>query len=243
MSDDEEIPTGSDLIIGVPFGFVYPPPKDPIKLPHMDARTAALRVLRDYIAELVFYRTGDTSTAEPNPFGVPKEQFLIEASDADHDLVFPSIVVPGGEEQFDVPGLNSYVDESTYNVFAPRTVLQVQYEHLEMLTLELWTTSRAERRSLLAGLIASLMPTEAMWGIRFRVPDYYDQVVTFSPDSASRLDEEFHVEAGRRIGKLRVEMRIPVVALVYAETLEPFVIVDVFDESVPLVGMERPPRT
>ena len=226
-------PTAHSLIIGNPFGAVFPPSSvDIAKLPKEDGRTHALRVLALYISELTFYRPGDVD-GEPLPFRIPLERIHIEAPDNDVDMVLPCIVFSQeADEEYEQIGLTINLDESTIDKYAPRTVLQIQYDQTETFVIEVWSSKKPERRAIIAGLQTALTPTEYMYGIRFRMPDYFDQPVVFTPVKHRRPDDQ--AIKGRRIGKLSVEMRFEVVCLVNYVPLLPVVEMTFTDDGAPV---------
>lgn len=215
-----------DLIIGTPWGTVRPSRANPFPLA-VDGRTAALRILRRYVASLVFFRPGsyDALTekeGEPIPFKIPIEDILIEWPDYEVELKFPSVVFLGlGPGSYETIGLTSYIDEETLNKYGENTVLQWQYEYVETFAMDVWCTLRAERRSIRAGLDVALTPTEQMSGIRFRMPEYYDQPVVFALQDADLIEGE---DSGRdrRVLRMRIEMRYTVVAPVQVNPLDVF---------------------
>lgn len=233
-----------DLIFGLPFGNVYPPRGLNVNLiPIDDPRTAALRVLALYISELTFYRPG-VDGGPPVPFSIPLENIHIESPNNDEDVVLPAIVfTQDNDEDYQSIGFNSDLEEDSADVFAPNTVLQVQYDQVEEFGVEIWANNKPERRSIIAGLQTAMVPTEAMYGIRFRMPGYFNQMVTFVANSYRRPDDQ--AVRGRRIGTLRVEMTFNVVNLVHYVPLIPSVVVNpiasddpnylsvVFEDEVP----------
>ncbi len=239
------------LLFGNPWGEVYPPKPAPPP-PVVDGRTVALRILKKYICELTFYRPGGKDkngvACGPIPFKVLPENVHIEWPDDPVDLdTFPSIVFlnTGSPADYDAIGLTSNLQEETRDVYAPGTVVQEQNEYKETFALEIWADSKPQRRSLYAGLESSLVPTEQMSGIRFRMPDYYDQLVCFELNQRMNIDDDFATK-NRRKGQLIIEMRFNIVALVNYSSLEPQVrsVVDV-DEStgeefVPSVEEDEP---
>lgn len=198
------------LLFGDPFGAVYPPRPAP-QPPSVDGRTVALRIFRRYVSELTFFRSAGQG-ANPTPFQIAEKDISIEVPDPVKDLVFPSIAILPGPVTYEVIGLTSYVEESTRDKYAPGTVLQWMSEYNETFKLEVWTSTRAERRAILAGLEAALSPTEQMYGLRFRMPDYYNELVCFAL-FARNLDDSFAAQRRRR-ATLEIEMRFNIVSLV-----------------------------
>lgn len=212
------------VLFGTPFGEVFPPRPNPRPL-SIDGRTAALRVLREYATQLTFYRANGRGLP-PIPFQVKPENFHIEQPDGVVDMVTPSIVViPGPNADFNAIGLNGYVEEDSVDVYAKNTVVQWQSEYNERIQLEVWASSKAERRALLAGLEVAFTPTEQMYGLRFTMPEYFDELVCFSL-FRRRLDE---TDAGRnrRKAQLELEMRFTTVALVNCVTMRPQLVLEV----------------
>jgi hypothetical protein len=179
----------------------------------------ALRILRRYLAALEFRRPGekcaDGSRGESIPFKIPTRNIHIGWPDYEVDLEanFPSLVFLHQTAEYVSLGLNSYVQEETRDRYAPGTVVQWQSEYQEEVIVEIWANKRAELRSLLAGIEVALSPTEPMYGIRFRMPDYFDQLVCFAPVSRQEFDEQDSAR-NRRRARLIVEMRFTIVALV-----------------------------
>lgn len=200
-----------DLLVGRPFGDVYPPRQRP-RLPDVGGRTAALRVLRRYVSELTFFKSAGHGRP-PTPFRVPEDRFYIERPDPEVTVLYPSIVVLPGDGTYDVPGLTSYPFEASRDIHGKGTVLQVQSEWKEICNLRLTASSRAERRALVAGLEVAMVPTESFYGIRFRMPDYFGEVVCFTLNGAKYEDDD-DAQRNRRFATIEMEMRFNVVALV-----------------------------
>lgn len=213
------------------FGEVFPnkaaPPPTPV-----DIRTAMLRVFRLYLSELVFVMpTGRNldGTYKTEEFRIPKENIHISTPDAEQEVQFPSIVILGSKGNYETLGLNGYWDESTYNKFAPGTLLQWMYEYNEVVTLEIWANKRAQLWSLMSGIETGLTPTEQRYGIYLRCKDYYDQVARFSPNDREIVENPGDAVLNRRIGRITVEMDMIAVQLVNAKLMEPTVEVSVDD--------------
>lgn len=216
-------PTLRDKLFGSPFGEVFPPKPNPQPL-SVDGRTVALRILREYICNLVFFLPG-TVGGPPKRFQMKPENFHIEWPDNEDDLRMPGAVIIPSRANYDVIGLVSYVEESTRDVYAPGTVLQWQGEYVETVQLELQASTRPERRSMLAGIETALSPTEQMSGLRFRMPDYFGELVCFTLNDRENLDDPFSARY-RRKSQLGIEMRFNVVALVNYLGLDPQVTVN-----------------
>lgn len=223
---------------------MFPPKENPNSLT-IDGRTAALRVLREYITDLTFYRANGRGLP-PIPFKVDPKNFHIEWPENVQDMVTPSIVViQGPNADYAFVGLNSYVEEDTVDVYAKNTVLQWQSEYTETINLEIWASSKAERRAIIAGLEIALVPTEQMYGIRFRMLDYFSELVCFTL-MRRRIIDDADGARNRRKAQLEIEMRHNVVSLVNYVPLRPVFVVEVdnddqgtevtFDPNDPNVG-------
>lgn len=232
------------LLFGNPFGEVFPPKPNPPPL-SIDGRTAALRVLRQYVTELTFYRAGDKGSP-PVPFKILPANFHIEWPDGAQDMVTPSIVVrESPNATYNAIGLASYVEEETADAYQKGTVLQWQSEYNENINLEIWASSKAERRAILAGLETAFVPTEQMYGIRFQMPEYFDELVCFSLNKR-RIIDDAGSGRNRRLAQLEVEMRFTVVALVNYVPLQPTIVVNTdvdMDTQVPVDLDPEDPNT
>lgn len=208
------------LIQGFPFGDVNPPRERPHNLP-IDGRTAGLKVLKRYIQELTFYRP-DEEGKPPIPYRIPGENIYIEWPDYEQEIEFPSIVfLATGSGSYEALGLAGVqVDETTRDEFGQGTVLQPIAEYVETFALEIWASKRSERRSILAGLEASLVPTEALYGIRFIMPEFYNQTALFTVMQSRRIDDADGAR-GRRRAQIDLEMRFTIVTPVNYNVLTP----------------------
>jgi len=216
-----------DLVQGLPFGTVLPPASQ-IPWPAVDGRTVALTILQHYISELTLNRPD--ANGKIIPYSIPLENIHIEQPDNEADLKFPSIVFRPGEGVLDTIGLTCYLDESTRDVYRAGYVVQEQGEYREIITLECWAASKAIRRSLLAGLSAALVPIEQMYGLRFRMPDYYDRTVCFSLASSTSPDDPDNAR-NRRWGIMQLEMRFNLSVLYPYVEIEPEIDVEVYDSG------------
>jgi hypothetical protein len=225
-------------LLGTPWGAVFPPTSD-IPFPAIDGRTAALHVLRDYITNLTFWRYAGPSTP-PKPFQIDPRNVHIEWPDHETDLVFPSIAVVHSRADYDVIGLVSYIEEETQDLYAPNTVLQWQAEYVETINLEIWVSKKSERRALLAGLETAFSPTEQASGLRFKMPEYYNELVVFTLMRREVMDEP-DAARNRRRAQLEMEMRFNIVRLVNVVDAQPVikvntdVDVDTMQPTLPII--------
>lgn len=211
------------LLQGSPFGEVYPPKPNPLS-PSIDGRTAALHILREYFTNLVFFRPMAVGQP-PQPFSIPPEHFYIEWPDQTEMMKMPCVAVVNSRAKYDVIGLVSYIEEDTRDTFGAGTVLQWMAEYLETLNVEVWTSKTSERRSILAGAEIAFSPTEQMSGVRFRMPEYFNELVCFTLNRREVIDEPDAVR-NRRRAQLEIEMRFNIVALVNYTTMQPTLVIN-----------------
>lgn len=204
------------LLQGTPWGEVFPRRPNPTPLA-IDGRSVALRTLRRYLTELTFLRPAgrnpDGSTREPIEFRIPERAIQIGWPDYEKTEEFPSITFLHGAGNYNTIGLTSYVEETTRDVYGVGTVVQWMSEYQEDVILEVWANKKSELRSILAGIETALTPTEQMYGLRFRMPDYFDELVCFTIGTRQEFDDEDSAR-NRRHARITVEMRFTVVALV-----------------------------
>jgi hypothetical protein len=204
------------LLQGSVWGEVYPPLANPQTLT-LDGRTAALHILREYVCDLTFYRYMGKGSP-PKPFGIKPENFYIEWPDSTVDKVSPSITIVHSRADYDVIGLVSYIEEQTLNVYSPGTVVQWQDEYVETINLEIETSKVSERRSLLGGLETAFSPVEQMAGVRFKMPEYFNQLVCFTLMRREVMDDADSAK-NRRKAQLEILMRFNIVKLVNVKGL------------------------
>jgi hypothetical protein len=214
-----DLPQGLAAILqGDPFGRTFPPKPAPPPLP-VDGRTVALRILQQYVCALVFYLPMGAGRP-PRPFRMKPENFNIEWPDYVQDAVFPSITVMSGLADYGVIGLTAYVEEATRDLYGKGTVLQWQAEYTEHIKLEIRASKRAERRAILAALETAFSPTEQMTGVRFKMPDYFNELVCFTLWNRILIDEP-DAARNRRKAQVELEMRFNIVALVNYVPFQP----------------------
>lgn len=225
------------LLWGQPFGDVQPPRPDPVP-PAFDGRTAALKVLQLYLSELTFYRAGEVG-GPLVAFQVPRAQIKIEPADDADDGQMPALAFVPGDGASEALGLGAYVEETSKDVYGPGTVVQWQSEYAETFTIEVTARSRAERRALVAGIVRAMSPTEFMYGVRFIMPDYFNQLVVFTIQRRT-LSRDFATTVKRRyLAEVQVEMRLTEVALQNYVDVQPTLAVDTkaaggsFDPATP----------
>lgn len=206
---------------GTPWGSIFPDRPNPPP-PSRDGRTAALYVLREYICALDFYRyMGPAAPAKM--FNITPDHFYIEQPDYTADFVEPSISIVGDRADYDVIGLVSYIEEDTVDVYGKGTVLQWMAEYVETINLEINVAKKSERRAVLAAMEVAFSPTEQMSGVRFMMPDYYNELVCFSMQRRELINDETDSGKNRRKAQLEIEMRFNIVRLINIVQMKPSV--------------------
>ncbi len=217
------------VVQGIPWGEVFPKREDPPPR-SKDGRTVAMETLREYVTNLTFYRAmgkdPNGKPLPPVPFRIQPNHFYIEWPDSTEDMVMPCIATIHSRADYDVIGLVSYVEENTRDVYAKGTVIQWQAEYVETINLEIWTSKMSERRAILAGMEVAFSPTEQMSGVRFMMPDYYNELVCFTTMRREIMDEPDSAR-NRRKAQLELEMRFNIVTLVNYNTFAPVATVNV----------------
>ena len=198
------------MIVGAPPpGTVYP--AVPTVLPDVDAREYALRRLADFIAALVFRRTGQHRSIG---FRMPRERIHVYRADDEVDAKLPAIAIQAGEgDTATFMGSPEYL-EDTVDLYGVGKVLVLLGEYVEIVTIDAKTANHAVRRALIAGLEVALLASGATPGLRLSLPAYYDRVAAFTLQAGTQYPDSDDDVRGRRTGQLRVELRVPKVLLV-----------------------------
>jgi hypothetical protein len=216
--------------VGETFGNVFPP-RPPVALPTIEARTAALRAFANYLATLRFMRPGFKGSPFPEEFRVKREDIHVEQPDGVVDLRFPSIAFLGGRGTYDWFRLGGpYLFDETYNCFGPGTVLAWAGDYVEDFTIECWASKKPERRAMIAGIEAAMLRSESSTATRFELTEFFGVVASY--DLSQRELNEDEAVRNRRRAMLYVNLRVPVVELVNAVTLKPYVRVVVADTGL-----------
>lgn len=191
-------------------------------------REESLEALGAYLLTATFLRQNEGGV----PIAFKLEAFSAEQPTSSTDLLFPSIgILPGKGEKIPT-GLTPYIEETTRDLFGVGTVLRsLATDYREVLQLEVWAASRAERRAILAGLDALFSPTEDVYGLRLRIPAFFNSVATFTP-TGKQIDEST-ANTNRRKAMYEVELRYAEQHLVSYVPFTPSTVVDVEPPGVP----------
>jgi hypothetical protein len=231
------------LLAQDPFGEDVFPRRENLLPLSKDGRTVALETLRMYLADLTFRRPGgrdkqSKATLPPIEFKIPESRIYVEWPDDEVELELPAIALLGeAQADYDSIGLTNYVDESSYGKYSPGTVVTWMGEYVENFALEIWAETRQQRRAMLVGIEQALSPFQQMAGLRFRMPDYYDQLCCFALQSRQIMDDEDAAQV-RRKAKMVIELRYNCVAAVNVEPMTPTVAIEVDVEGDDITPIE-----
>lgn len=216
------------LIQGEAFSYVYPP-RDKPRLPPTDGRSVALSILRKYLAELIFHlpKDGNISANEgeggvTSSFRICEDSIFTETSDAFQEAALPSVAFTPAKGDYNAIGLGIGYTEETRDLYGEGTVQIWLSEYTETFTMEVWAPTKAMRRALVAGIEIAMTPVEFMYGLRFRMPEYWNETVCFTLTSRTNIDDT-EAQKGRWRAHFEVEMRFNVVAQVLYEDIVPLV--------------------
>jgi hypothetical protein len=211
------------LLSGNPWGAVFPSRQNPPPLA-FDGRSVALSTLRSYLSEIQFRRPGGRDARgkvlAPISFQILEKDIQIGWPDYEKEMNFPSLVFLHGTGAYEPIGLTSYIEEDTRDRYGKGTVVLWSSEYTENFQIEIWANKRTELRAIIAGIETSLTPTEVMYGLRFKMPDYFGQLVRFTPNNRQEFDEQDSA-MNRRRARIEIEMCFNIVSLVNYELLRP----------------------
>jgi len=187
----------------------------------------------------------DPATKKPLPFDqfqIPIKDIHISWPDYEEALQFPSIVLLSGRGQYMPLGMGDTFDNETEDKYKRGTIVQLLSEYVEDFTIEIWANKRPELRSIVAGIEAALSPNDGQYGIRFRVPAYFNQLVLFTISDIN-ITEDADSAMNRRKARMSMQMRFNQCALVNYAKVTPFVsaVVDGLadGEAIVLVELEE----
>lgn len=201
------------LLFGVPFGEKFPPEPNPPFLPK-DGRTVALELLGEYVCALRFFRP-NAPGQPPISFEVAADHFYVDWPESVQVLRTAEVscaVIPG-KVTYENIGLGNFVLEETKDKYLRGTVAMWMGCHVEQFQLEFWCANAPQARAIKAGMEVALSPVEQMAGIRFAMPAYFGQLVTFWLDGAQVIADE-QGGRGRRRVRFDVAMRYNTTQLV-----------------------------
>lgn len=215
--DDLTSPLGPDaarFLKGQAFGDVWPGPASPA-LQHRDARTHALRTLREFVSLLRFRRTGDTPDGAPIGFQVPKKDIHVyQPDDVQNHAPRPGIGFLPGRATHESYGLGPpEVLEDTADKFGSGLVLVRRSDHVETVPIEIFVAKAPERDGIVAGLKEAFQLDDRSQALRLVCRNYFDIVACFRLDESENIDDAAGTD-NRRRAHLYMALQVPEVALV-----------------------------
>ena len=211
-------------LLGWAWGRLWPKKTIP-PMPAIQPRDHAIRALFDYLAMVEWRREGATPGSTV-PFTIPRESMLEEKADDMTTLKLPCLVVdpkPGSQAE-DKPPLGPPIVWE--NTFDGTNVLVEIGLYRETFNLEVWASSPAVRRAILAGMDVAFAPTGDFAGMSFTLPDYYGVWCWFGLNRTTRFDDA-QVSSRRRYGVCEVDLWVPLVMSVPMGFFNPRVLVKV----------------
>ena len=209
----------SDAILAM---FAGTPAGDPRLWPaeSVEGRDQALRALGQYLLAVQFYRSGGVGKPAI-PFHL--SAFYTEQPDPEVEIKLPAISMVAGRGEFLPGNLTPEILDCTKDVYGPGTVVRwTGNEYREVVSLEVWATQKAERRAIIKGLGAVTSPLDGVYGLRFKLPNYYGATCRFTPLSRTNI-EEMAIE-NRRRAMLEVELLVNELHLINYVTMQPVII-------------------
>lgn len=196
------------------------PPND------VEGRTAALNALFDYLCSLVFYRSGGVGKP-PHAFQLDRTECYVEWPENVEELKFPAVGVQSGDGQTMPIGLSPVIDDDSIDVYGKGTALWRLWDYHEPCALEVWATSRAERRALIAGIQQAFSPSMDVSNLRLTLPTYFNTLACYTLISVQRVDDQ--APKNRRLAVIRFDLQYEVVRHARYLPLDPTVYMDVSD--------------
>lgn len=204
----------------------------------VDARHVALETLRRFISLLDFSRSGPKGRPS-TAFRVQYKDIHTEQPDNVVDMAMPAIAVVANDGTRDSYGLGAgQIDEATVDLPGPGLVLYNIGEWNEELNIEVWGSSRPERRSLVEGMTEALTICEETSTLRLKLPDYWNQVAKFEHLS-TRYVEDTSID-NRRRASMRVALSVPMMRVARYRKMIPQVKVEVVEASTCDAGASEP---
>jgi hypothetical protein len=192
--------------------------------PKLDVRNAAAETLAAYLGGVIFVIAG--GKAEDKEFRL--SEVLPNWPEADVELKYPSASIDDGPAPYEAHDFVPTMQEDTYNVFCPGTVIWKTGELVVEFQVDFWTNTEATRQAIAAGLPRIFNPTETRSGVLLAGhPDYFHRAVRCTLLDVDRNDGEDSTYDRERRLRTVVKAEIDVVHLRQVSQLAPDVILDV----------------
>lgn len=194
---------------------------------------AASAALGAYLERAVWLVTSDVP-GQDRPFRL--NQSIIGWPNEDKELDQPSVSITVISDERQAHNFTPTMLESTWNQFAPNTVLWKTSEREITLQLDFWLTNVPERLAIESGLDEYFCPTEIRRGIMLEGPaEYWSQPIRYYLQSArgsEQTDGSDLVLGRNRMLLARVVAHVDDLQLRGAVTLDPRITLSVDDGPI-----------
>lgn len=215
----------SSLIVGNPFGEEQREDEARLLAEDRDGRTIALTWFKKYLCEQVISVSGDQGQ-KPMRITLDPANFFLEPPPSLPDGLKPIAVgIEPGEPEYKDVGMGETMLAETHNVYRPNTVVKRVADYHETFKMIFVCANAPQRRAVKKMIEHTCIPTEAIMGIRFKMPDYYDQTATFVFENAM-LDDSLIMPNGRYDLDVSFLLYMDFVRLVYVNRFEPTIQVE-----------------
>ena len=206
------------------------PPRPLPALPDADARDYALRRFRDFLASLIYQRRGENGLTIP--FRLPKTSIHVYQPDDVRTVALPGFGFVPARGVHDAISLGPpTVIDSSKDVYGQGTVLVRKSDYTETFALEAWGSKHAERRALIAGVTPRCAPSDSSYALQLKLPQYFNQVASYSLDESQYVDDDNTVR-NRRRGHLFIKLQVCEVGLINYTNLNAQLSIEVLDGNL-----------
>lgn len=192
-----------------------------------DARSYALDALFDYLSTIQFSMLGSNGTEDT--FIIPRCNWFIDPPAPGKTIRFPAVAVLPEPFNLDSQWLGRPIPvEGSMDQYADGTMLVINGEYFGQITLDVWSSTAAQRSSIIRAFETSALWTED-GPLYFSIHDYYDRIAVFEYLGHTRIDTGAFKD--RWQVQIRLSLRIESAMLVSANELLPKVTLDALQET------------
>lgn len=196
------------LLADEAFGDVVPrpPPGEPtVYIPADDVRDACMARFREFLSKLRFTRIGPSG--ELAGYNIPIERIFEEQPPDVTRLDMPCISFLPQVESYEALSLGpGNALEETADKYGKGTVVVETANYSEKLTVEVWGSSEAMRRSVRAGIKTALQNSAVSGAMRLTLPKFFDQVASFALVEAENANDAPEIIKNRRRAMVFVQV-------------------------------------
>lgn len=189
-----------------------------------DVRTALTRGLAEYLLQLSFEAIGGRRVAF--------RKVVDTWADAEERVMYPYAVVQApGEGNYDAVSFTPHVDADQFLPLPDGRFLVRLSEFTANLTVEVWANDIEERMALMAMLERDLSPVDWMYGVRLRLPHYFNVHASYEPGPSSYTDSDEEAIKRYRKATVRVSAACAVIRLSTFPAAKPWLKVNVAESN------------